>query len=90
MKLGVIKVNLVSLILLLLTGLSIIITFVSLFYAVIKRSWKAMLVCFIASMPISMYFLSVNPPMFLLGFIPIILLVLTFFLRKHSGNEIVH
>ena len=82
--------DLINLLLMLVMGLSIFVTFVSLFYAVIKRSWQAMFVCFVASLPLSMYFLSVNPSISLLGFVPIILLVLTILLRKHSQKQMVH
>lgn len=80
--------NLVGLLLTLLIGFSIFITFFSLFLAVIKRSWQAMLVCFIASLPISMYFLSGNPPISFLGVAPIFFLTLTVIYWRNSRNEI--
>lgn len=64
-------------------AITVFVAFISLFFAVVKRSWRAMLVSFIASLPISMYFASVNPPLSLLGLTPILLLALTIVFRRH-------
>lgn len=70
-------------------GFSIILLFISLFYAVIKRSWKAMLISCIASLPISMYFLSGNPPISFIGFVPLLFFALTVIFRRASQKEVV-
>lgn len=77
-----------GLIISIIVGGSIIVSFLFLFLAVVRLSWEAMLVCFIASLPISIYFLGVNPPLFFLGFTPILLLILTIILRRRSQNEL--
>lgn len=69
-------------------GFSIFITFLSLFYAVLKISWKAMLTSFIASLPVSLYLAGVNPPLSFVGLLPVFLLILTILFkikfREHS------
>lgn len=70
-------------------GFSIVLTFLSLFYAVINRSWKAMLVCFISSLPISMYFINVNPPLSFIGFSPLLFLTLTVIFRARFQKVII-
>ncbi|WP_144034683.1 hypothetical protein [Sporosarcina sp. P16b] len=61
-------------------GFSIFITFFSLFFAVVKRSWRAMLISFIASLPISIYLAGI-PSLFFIIIAPIILLSLTLLFR---------
>lgn len=76
--------GLLALIVIITFGFTILLSFLSLFYAVIKRSWKAMLICFIASLPISIYLISGNPPISYIGLLPLLFLILTVFYRKNS------
>lgn len=69
-------------------GISIFLAVFSLFFAVVKLSWEAMLISFIASLPISAYFLAVNPPLSYLGLTPILLLIFMIILRRRSKNVI--
>ncbi|MBO0589632.1 hypothetical protein [Sporosarcina sp. E16_8] len=71
-----------------LMALSVFSTFLSLSFGVVKRSWRAMLISFISSLPISMYFAGVNPPLSYLGLTPIVLLTLTILFRRHIQKEI--
>lgn len=65
-----------------LAGVSVFLTIFSLFFAIIKRSWKAMLISFIASLPISIYFAAFPFPYIFLGIVPfIIFLSLTILFR---------
>jgi hypothetical protein len=82
-------VSLLALIVIITFGFSVLLSFLSLFYAVIKLSWKAMLVCFIASLPISIYFLSGNPPISFIGLMPLLFLILTVYFRMRSQKEII-
>ncbi|MDN4607000.1 hypothetical protein [Sporosarcina highlanderae] len=72
-----------------LMAISVFLMFFSLFFSILKRSWRAMLISFIASLPTSMYFASVNPPLSYLGLTPILLLTLTIIFRRHVQKEIV-
>lgn len=69
-------------------GLSILVSFLSFFYAVSKLSWRAMLVCFITSLPISLYFLSGNPPISFIGLSPLLFLILTILFRMRFQKEV--
>ncbi|WOV88772.1 hypothetical protein QWT69_06600 [Sporosarcina oncorhynchi] len=69
-------------------AISVVLLFFSLFFAISKRSWRALLVSFIASLPISIYFASVNPPFSFLGLTPILLLALTIVFRRQIQKEI--
>lgn len=68
---------------------SIILTFFALSFAVVQRSWRAMLISFIASLPISLYFAALKPPFSIFGLTPILLLTLTIIIRRHTQKEIV-
>lgn len=63
---------------------SIFIAPITFIYAIIKRSWVAMLVCFIAILPASLYFWSGEPPVSYIGYIPIIFLILVILFYKKS------
>ncbi|MHC8514465.1 hypothetical protein [Sporosarcina sp. ITBMC105] len=78
-----------GLLLTIIMSFSIILLFISLFYAVINRSWSAMFVCLIASLPISLYFASVRPPLSYLGFLPVLFLMLMIGYRvKFKSNKV--
>ncbi len=65
-----------------LIPLSTILTIVFLVFAISKRSWKAMLISFIASLPVSLYFTAFPFPYIFIGLIPLItFLLLTIFFR---------
>ena len=68
--------------------LSIFLTFYTLSFAVVKRSWRAMSISFIASLPISLYFAALKPPFSILSLTPILLLTLTIIFRRHIQKEI--
>ncbi|MEZ7172573.1 hypothetical protein [Sporosarcina sp. OR05] len=77
-----------GLLLTIIMSFSIILLFISLFYAVINRSWSAMFVCFIASLPVSLYFASVSSPLSYLGLAPVLFLILMIGYRvKFRSNE---
>ncbi|CAM3314016.1 hypothetical protein FITA111629_15540 [Filibacter tadaridae] len=66
---------------------TVFLTFYSFSFAILKRSWRAMLISFIASLPISMYFAGVNPPLSFLGLAPILFLTLTIIFRRRIQRE---
>gem|GEM_PF-6228816 len=70
-------------------AVSIVVTFFSLSFAILKRSWQAMLVSAIASLPVSLYFTGMTSPLSFLGGIPVLLLFGTFILRRQITKEIV-
>lgn len=53
-------------------GLSILISIIALFYLLIVHNWKSFLVLGIVTLPISLYFLSGEPPIQYLGFFSLI------------------
>lgn len=57
-------------------------------YGIIKRSWTAMLLCFITILPISFYFLGGESFVFYIGFTPIILLILSAVFLKNSHEKV--
>ncbi len=74
----------VSILLGLLFWISVFVAPITFLYAIFKRSWIAMLVCFIAILPACLYFLSGEPPISYVGYLPIILLILVIFFYKKS------
>lgn len=73
-----------------ITGVSTMMAFLFLFLAVVKLAWQAMLVSFIASLPISLYLIDVNPPLSFLGFTPLLLLIFTILLYRRSKKEMTY
>ncbi|WP_040285040.1 hypothetical protein [Sporosarcina koreensis] len=69
-------------------GISTFLAAFSLLFAVVKLSWKAMLISLIASLPISTYLLALNSPFSYLGLTPILLLVFMIILRRQSKKVI--
>lgn len=69
-------------------AITVFLTFFSLSFAVVQRSWGAMLISFIASLPISLYFAALKPPLSIFGLTPILLLTLTIIFRRHIKKEI--
>lgn len=59
-------------------ALSILFALLSFFIAMATLSWKGMLISFIASLPVSVYFLGVNPPFSFIGWLPLLPLSMTF------------
>lgn len=80
--------GLITLMTIIAFGFTILLSFLSLFYAVIKQSWKAMLICFIASLPLCLYVLGGNPPISFIGLLPLFFLILTVYFRKRSKKAI--
>lgn len=74
----------IGLLISIIVGISTILAAFSLFFAVIKLSWEAMLISFIASLPISVYFLGGNPPLSFLGLTPVLLFTIMIILRRRS------
>lgn len=58
-------------------GLSILFSVVALFYTLIVHSWKSFLVLGVATLPISLYILSGEPPIQYIGFFSIICFVVS-------------
>lgn len=77
-----------SILLPVLFGLSLLISVITLFYALIVRSWKSFLGLGIVSLPYSLYFYGGEPPMQFLGLFSIICFAfaLLIFLRKKEGG----
>lgn len=77
-----------SILLPVLFGLSLLISVITLFYALIVRSWKSFLGLDIVSLPYSLYFYGGEPPMQFLGLFSIICFAfaLLIFLRKKEGG----
>ncbi|GKV70206.1 hypothetical protein NCCP2716_27040 [Sporosarcina sp. NCCP-2716] len=69
-------------------AVSIVVTFFSLSFAILKRSWQAMLVSVFASLPVSLYLAGVNPPLSFLGGIPMLLLFGTFIMKRRDHKQI--
>ena len=58
--------------------LSIICSFIALFYTAIVRSWQSFLALGIASLPLSLYLLSGEPPIQFVGLISFICFAISF------------
>lgn len=67
--------------------ISIFVSPITFIYAIVKSSWVAMLVCFITILPASLYFLSGEPPISYVGYIPIIFIILVIRFYKKSINN---
>lgn len=69
---------------------SIILAPVTFIIAVVRQSWKWMLIAFVTVVPFCLYLLSGEPPVFWFGFLPIIHLILAvilFYKAKHTKRD---
>lgn len=62
-------------------GLSVLISLALLFYVLIAHNWKSFLALGIAALPISLYFLSGEPPIQYAGLFSLICFTAAIFLR---------
>jgi len=77
-----------SILLPVLFGLSLLISVIALFYAIIVRSWKSFLGLGIVSLPYSLYFYGGEPPIQFLGLFSIICfaIALSILFKKKEGG----
>ncbi|WP_052353686.1 hypothetical protein [Neobacillus jeddahensis] len=63
------------------------VSIIAFLFGVFKRSWVSMLISFVTFLPISFYFLGAENGLKLVGFIPILLLILTLVFWRSKKRE---